>query len=81
GSAGLGSEAYNYHSEPDAFGKDSHINAICESSPNVTIFSEHSPTETTVAATNIKYSKGYAAEVMVVGRPLANKRFYILDNR
>ncbi|KAG0348963.1 hypothetical protein BGZ54_004498, partial [Gamsiella multidivaricata] len=49
--------------------------------PNATIINDYGPTETTVAASGVHYSRGYEGDVVTIGRPLANKRLYILDDQ
>ncbi|KAF9954503.1 hypothetical protein BGZ70_010542 [Mortierella alpina] len=47
--------------------------------PNGTIINEYGPTETTVAATLWKYSGDGFSDMAPIGRPLPNKRIYLLD--
>ncbi|KAF9898908.1 hypothetical protein EC991_010109, partial [Linnemannia zychae] len=47
--------------------------------PNSTIINEYGPTETTVAALTWKYSETGLDDIVPIGRPLANKRVYLLD--
>ncbi|KAF9958985.1 hypothetical protein BGZ65_000977 [Modicella reniformis] len=47
--------------------------------PEGSVFSEYGPTEATIAATAFKCTLDSNGDVMPIGRPLSNKRIYILD--
>ncbi|KAG0210605.1 hypothetical protein BGX31_001862, partial [Mortierella sp. GBA43] len=47
--------------------------------PNCTIVNSYGPTEITVSATAWKCREKFAGDIVPLGRPLANKRLYILD--
>ncbi|KAL1915186.1 uncharacterized protein VTP21DRAFT_7462 [Calcarisporiella thermophila] len=47
--------------------------------PSCTIINEYGPTETTVAATSWKSTRDIRNNLVPIGRPLINKRIYILD--
>ncbi|KAF9945260.1 hypothetical protein BGZ65_010957, partial [Modicella reniformis] len=48
--------------------------------PNGRIVNDYGPTEATVSGTTWKYPEVYHGETVPIGRPIANKRIYILDN-
>ncbi|KAF9344347.1 hypothetical protein BGX34_005767, partial [Mortierella sp. NVP85] len=47
--------------------------------PNGCIMNEYGPTETTIVTTNWKSSQDFKGVLVPVGRPIANKRTYLLD--
>ncbi|KAG0225956.1 hypothetical protein BGX31_007457 [Mortierella sp. GBA43] len=47
--------------------------------PNCTIVNSYGPTEITVSATAWKFRGEFTGDIVPIGRPLANKRLYILD--
>ncbi|KAG0195747.1 hypothetical protein BGX28_000698, partial [Mortierella sp. GBA30] len=47
--------------------------------PNGTVINEYGPTEATVAATSWTYSEDSLPDITPIGRPLANKTIYLLD--
>ncbi|KAF9365763.1 hypothetical protein BGX34_008367, partial [Mortierella sp. NVP85] len=49
--------------------------------PNGCIMNEYGPTEATIVTTNWKSSHDFNGATVPVGRPIANKRIYILDDR
>ena len=58
------------------------VRRVSELMPNAAVINEYGPTEATVATLSWKYSEnGMIGHDMVpVGRPLANKRVYLLDD-
>jgi amino acid adenylation domain-containing protein len=55
------------------------VQALHKLIPNCTIINEYGPTETTVAATAWRYQVEHPLDVVPIGRPISNKRLYILD--
>ncbi|KAK3817438.1 MAG: Non-ribosomal peptide synthetase module [Benniella sp.] len=47
--------------------------------PNGCIINEYGPTETTIVTTSWKSTRNFSGDIVPVGRPIANKRTYILD--
>ncbi|KAG0195763.1 hypothetical protein BGX28_000670, partial [Mortierella sp. GBA30] len=47
--------------------------------PNCTVINEYGPTETTVAAVSWKCTTDIQNNLVPIGRPIANKRLYVLD--
>ena len=47
--------------------------------PNGCIMNEYGPTETTIVTTSWKSTRDFNGDIVPVGRPIANKRTYILD--
>ncbi|KAF9995732.1 hypothetical protein BGZ65_008620, partial [Modicella reniformis] len=47
--------------------------------PNGTILNEYGPTETTIIAASWRFQEDFSGDIPPIGRPLANRRFYILD--
>ncbi|KAL1915185.1 uncharacterized protein VTP21DRAFT_7461 [Calcarisporiella thermophila] len=48
--------------------------------PNSMIINAYGPTETTVGALDWKYSTDFSGDIVPIGRPIANKRVYLLDS-
>ncbi|KAF9566389.1 hypothetical protein EC968_003794 [Mortierella alpina] len=59
------------------------VRKVSELMPNAAVVNEYGPTEATVATLSWKYSKDgmIGHDLVPVGRPLANKRVYLLDDR
>ncbi|KAF9962702.1 hypothetical protein BGZ65_008418 [Modicella reniformis] len=49
--------------------------------PNGSVINDYGPTEATIAATALTCMENVSGEIVSIGRPLANKRIYILDKR
>ncbi|KAG0197481.1 hypothetical protein BGX33_000569, partial [Mortierella sp. NVP41] len=55
------------------------VRSMQQLAPNATIFNGYGPTETTVAATYYEIPAGGCGDIVPIGRPMTDKRFYILD--
>ncbi|KAG0002656.1 hypothetical protein BGZ65_002456 [Modicella reniformis] len=57
------------------------LRALCRQIPNGTFINEYGPTESTVMATTWKSPTVFNGHIVPIGRPIANKKIYILDDR
>ncbi|KAF9940143.1 hypothetical protein BGZ65_008002 [Modicella reniformis] len=48
-------------------------------SPNGQVINDYGPTEATIAASTLRCTDDTSGDIVSIGRPLANKRIYILD--
>ncbi|KAG0000806.1 hypothetical protein BGZ80_006305, partial [Entomortierella chlamydospora] len=48
--------------------------------PNGSVINDYGPTEATISATALKCTEQFSNGIVHIGRPLANKRIYILDD-
>ncbi|KAF9992355.1 hypothetical protein BGZ65_012332, partial [Modicella reniformis] len=49
--------------------------------PSGSILNEYGPTETTIIASSWQFQENFNGDIPPIGRPLANRHFYILDKR
>ncbi|KAK3807010.1 MAG: Non-ribosomal peptide synthetase module [Benniella sp.] len=55
------------------------LHALQSLIPNGCVMNEYGPTEATIVSTNWKSSREFKGDFVPIGRPIANKRVYILD--
>ncbi|KAF9981875.1 hypothetical protein BGZ65_003475, partial [Modicella reniformis] len=56
------------------------LRALCSLIPHGTIINDYGPTESTVIATTWKSPTAFNGHIVPIGRPIANKKIYILDD-